>query len=249
MIFIQNKYTAWYFSIINKAKIRKLASDIYVEKHHIIPSSLGGTNSGGNIVKLTAKEHFVCHLLLTKMTCGNSMYKMKYALNMISNAKNIGNGRYVPSGRMYEYIRKCHKDAIRNIWTEEKRKTHSEKLKAYQLDLDRTTPDYIQRIDRIREQQKTKIWTDKALNNLKEIGIRSAEKRKGVKNPKHSEFMFESYVKQNRDLIIEIWNLNDSGLNRRQISFRLGISWDRVNIAIRKKSKILEVLEKISNIL
>lgn len=41
-------------------------SDGYSETHHILPVSLGGTNDKPNKVVLTAKEHYICHLLLTK---------------------------------------------------------------------------------------------------------------------------------------------------------------------------------------
>jgi hypothetical protein len=64
-MFIENKYTKWYFQLIENATNRNIA-DCYMEKHHIIPKSLGG-NDEGNIVTLTAKEHFVAHHLLTKM--------------------------------------------------------------------------------------------------------------------------------------------------------------------------------------
>ena len=59
------KYCRWYFNIINYRKNNSPSG--YVEKHHIMPRSLGGTDDADNIVKLTAREHFVCHLLLTKM--------------------------------------------------------------------------------------------------------------------------------------------------------------------------------------
>ena len=42
MLFIDNKYTSWYYDIINCAKTRVLSKEIYAEIHHIIPSSLGG---------------------------------------------------------------------------------------------------------------------------------------------------------------------------------------------------------------
>lgn len=64
-MFIDNKYTKWYFKLIENAKNRSNV-EIYMEKHHIIPKSLGGTDYE-NIVLLTAKEHFVAHHLLTKM--------------------------------------------------------------------------------------------------------------------------------------------------------------------------------------
>jgi hypothetical protein len=69
-LFLQNKYSKCYFRIIEKSKSRKL-DDIYVEKHHIFPKSLDGDNSKENVIELTAKEHFICHLLLTKMTENN----------------------------------------------------------------------------------------------------------------------------------------------------------------------------------
>jgi len=80
MIFIDNKYTKWYFSIVSNAELKKTNSD-YTEKHHIIPKSLGGVNDNSNLAILTAREHFVCHWLLTKMTTGVSKRKMFYALN------------------------------------------------------------------------------------------------------------------------------------------------------------------------
>ena len=109
MIFISNKYTIWYNSIINNAKTRTITG--YTEKHHIIPKSLGGSNEKTNVVKLTAREHFVCHLLLTKMTTGNDRYKMIFALHMLSNVKNIGEGRYTASSKLYEYAKKSFKEA------------------------------------------------------------------------------------------------------------------------------------------
>ena len=44
MLFIANKYTRWYYDIVNHAKTRILDANQYVEKHHIIPRSLGGNN-------------------------------------------------------------------------------------------------------------------------------------------------------------------------------------------------------------
>ncbi len=36
MLFIDNKYTRWYFNIINAAKARQTNTG-YTERHHIIP--------------------------------------------------------------------------------------------------------------------------------------------------------------------------------------------------------------------
>ena len=76
--FLQNKYLDWYQSIIANAQSRTNAG--YVEKHHIVPRSLGGVDSLSNIVALSAREHFVCHMLLIRITTGNHQPLMKFAL-------------------------------------------------------------------------------------------------------------------------------------------------------------------------
>lgn len=60
-------YQTAYNSLIQKSQCRDLADDIYTEYHHIIPVSMGGTNDKANLVKLTAREHFVAHHLLWKI--------------------------------------------------------------------------------------------------------------------------------------------------------------------------------------
>lgn len=65
-MFKQNKYKNLYFSIIENAKNKIYAG--YTENHHIIPKCLGGSDEKENIVKLSAREHFICHLLLTKIS-------------------------------------------------------------------------------------------------------------------------------------------------------------------------------------
>lgn len=100
----ENKYSRAYFAIVEKAKSRALVG--YTELHHIIPRSLGGTNRSENLVRLTAKEHFVCHLLLIKCLSGQDKAKMVFAASRMANTGNVfQTGRYVPSSRIYEIIR------------------------------------------------------------------------------------------------------------------------------------------------
>ncbi len=80
MLFIDNKYTTWYYQIINRALTREELHG-YSEAHHIVPKSLGGSNNKINLVRLTAREHFICHWLLTKMVEGISRQKMAFALH------------------------------------------------------------------------------------------------------------------------------------------------------------------------
>jgi hypothetical protein len=105
VMFLQNKYSKYYFNIINSAKLRIISKNIYTERHHIIPKSLGGNNSKNNLVKLTAREHFICHWLLTKMTSDRDKIKMIAGLWMMSNVKNEYHQRYKINSRIYEIIR------------------------------------------------------------------------------------------------------------------------------------------------
>lgn len=100
-MFLQNKYLKWYIELTSK-KNRCLNG--YTEKHHIIPRSLGGGNNVDNIVKLTAREHFVAHLLLTKITTGKNLRSMLYALwNMVNRDNGIRT-----SSKMYALLRENH---------------------------------------------------------------------------------------------------------------------------------------------
>jgi hypothetical protein len=107
MLFIDNKYTRIYFAIIERAKLRTIYG--YTENHHIIPKSLGGDNSEDNLVRLSAREHFLCHLLLTKMTQGHNRSKMALALLYLTGrgkAKERRNN--FKNSRLYEKIKKEH---------------------------------------------------------------------------------------------------------------------------------------------
>ena len=64
-MFLDNKYNKWYYKII-EYRFDNIPKE-YKEKHHIIPKSLGGSDTKENLVYLTAREHFLCHWLLTKM--------------------------------------------------------------------------------------------------------------------------------------------------------------------------------------
>ena len=94
-MFIENKYKIIYFRIIDNAKERKISG--YIEKHHVIPKCIGGLDDISNIVELTAREHYICHRLLTKITTGEIKRKMLFALGRFmqdgSNTKRNLNSR------------------------------------------------------------------------------------------------------------------------------------------------------------
>jgi len=104
MEYKNNKYSKWYFSLVNSKKYKNTSD--YLEKHHIIPKSLGGTDAEENLVYLTAREHYVAHLLLVKMLQGKCKKSMSYALWMMTNASTQHQKRYVPNSKLYEFARK-----------------------------------------------------------------------------------------------------------------------------------------------
>jgi len=91
-MFKENKYTKTYYNIITKAKSRSIFG--YTECHHIIPKSLGGLDDVSNLVNLTAREHYLCHLLLVKMTDGIAYQKMLYAYTIMSGRKLYNSKSY-----------------------------------------------------------------------------------------------------------------------------------------------------------
>lgn len=106
-IFLENKYSKWYYGIINAATKQERSKGLdYYEHHHIIPRSLNGPNSTENLVLLTAKEHYICHCLLIKMVIGEDKRKMVFAVHKMQFSKSARQLRYT-SG-LYEYYRKMH---------------------------------------------------------------------------------------------------------------------------------------------
>lgn len=126
--FLDNKYTLIYYKLINRAKTRIL--DGYVEKHHIIPRCLLKTN---NVVKLTAREHLLCHLLLTKMTEGIDNYKMQWALNWMRSSSKFHLGRKKATGRVYEQARLNFIQMLKQPKSKEHKFKISEALKGHSV--------------------------------------------------------------------------------------------------------------------
>ena len=118
MIFIDNKYTRAYYAIVNRAKIRVTTEK--TENHHIIPESfylnrtrkgrkgwlIGNPEEPANKVDLTLHEHFVCHLLLTKMVnTAEAQYKVDSAAAWLMDAYLSKNMNVRITGRVYAKLR------------------------------------------------------------------------------------------------------------------------------------------------
>jgi hypothetical protein len=81
----------------------------YSERHHIVPRSFGGPDTPENVVRLTAREHFLCHYLLTKIhPTGSLHYKAIHAFGMMVWMHGDTQERYRCTSRLYDRLKKEH---------------------------------------------------------------------------------------------------------------------------------------------
>ena len=180
MIFIDNKYSRTYFRIINGARLRVLKG--YTERHHVVPRSLGGSNDPDNLVPLTAKEHYIVHLLLPLMVV-DTIHKQKMwrALFCMSKLQSRTHDRYVGSSRFYERAKENIDFGIGNrgrIQLIEEKQKRSKSLKGHVVTLETKA-----KIGNANRGCKLKPPTHETRQKLKEAGkgrIFSEETRKKI---------------------------------------------------------------------
>jgi hypothetical protein len=90
-------YKRVYYSIINRARYR-VEPDDYLENHHILPKCLGGLDDSDNLVKLTAREHYVAHQLLARFYKGPLSHKLWIAVYFMSFGKK--NSKFYAEARL-----------------------------------------------------------------------------------------------------------------------------------------------------
>jgi len=90
-------YKLHYNKLIERARNRKLQG--YTERHHIVPRSMNGSDDKDNLVKLTAREHFIAHILLVKI------YPKEYGLIKAVNMMTIGHIKHRNKNRMYGWLK------------------------------------------------------------------------------------------------------------------------------------------------
>lgn len=100
-------YSKIYNSLINRALTREWL-DGYAEKHHIVPRCLGGSDDPSNLVRLTAEEHFIAHLLLAK-----THPEEKYLSVAVVLMRGRKTKTYVKNSRFYAKLREKAAEASR----------------------------------------------------------------------------------------------------------------------------------------
>jgi len=135
-MFIDNKYTGTYFRLVEQARSRSKLEG-YREQHHIIPRCLGGSDDPSNLVALTAREHFICHRLLTKMVGGYARHQMDFALFCLMTCRRNRHLSY--NSRLFEQARVAANHA-RSILMKDRPKSEEAKEITRQAALRRVYP-------------------------------------------------------------------------------------------------------------
>jgi hypothetical protein len=129
-------------NLIDKAKNR-IEIIGYSEKHHILPKCMGGTDESSNIVSLTAREHFIAHILLAKMDLSKKHHiQMLHAANAMANKYTQVPKKRQYNSHSYASLRVELKQHLSEMWkgdknpihklTEEQREEWKQKLKEAQ---------------------------------------------------------------------------------------------------------------------
>lgn len=103
-------YHLHYNRLIRRAKEREITT--YTESHHIIPRCIGGTDEKENLVRLTGREHFIAHLLLSKMYPEEN--GLILAIHMMTVNSNSRSKERI-NNRMYSWLKEKHSKAMSKI--------------------------------------------------------------------------------------------------------------------------------------
>lgn len=200
---LENKYTKTYYSIVTRAQSRgKL--NVPFEKHHILPKSLGGNNDKSNLVALTLREHFICHMLLVKMTFGKSRNKMVYALWKMCHSTKTRKSEFKLTARTYESV----KSLMQTVRTSED-----------------FTPEWRAKISASRRGQTS--WNKGISRTEEEKSKISATRKIRAKDPNWNLRPACSVEKAQK---IRLANLNKKKLYNPKTGKRATINLDQVNI-------------------
>lgn len=130
-------YEKTYKKLIAAARTQQI--DGYYETHHIVPKAEGGSDDKANLVKLTARQHYVAHLLLAKIYDDCAMHCAIAAMMMKIRTKSAGRD-FRFNSRLYEKLKmkrskfmsermRGNKNGLGYKFTDEQRRAASARLK------------------------------------------------------------------------------------------------------------------------
>jgi hypothetical protein len=222
-------YLKFYNNLINFAKARKTIKGQYYERHHIVPKCLGGSNEKTNIVKLTAREHYVAHQLLAKIYPDHlGLIFAAYSLSHDGNGQRISNRvyewiklKYI--SKLSEYLKENHPMKGKHHSIEAKEKmSKAKKGKPMSDDTKKKLKVYSLSDENWHRGKKRSAQTCENISKAK-IGKKMSDETKtkcslrtvGEKNPNFGFRKFPDFV------YIDIINLKNSGQKYKQIQNHL----------------------------
>jgi hypothetical protein len=188
-------YNKLYSRFIESIPLRSKQYNDGLEKHHILPKSIGGKNDKKNLIVLTPREHFIAHRMLAKMFKGQKKMKMSFALLALGHYRNKRRDNDKLNSRQYnlaqkqwsEYLqttegKKWNSQRVKKQWTPKRRARQSEYMKKKWKT---GAQDYLRSAEyreRKREQSKL-IWKDPKYRKLQtQIQTLKWAKRKRLLN-------------------------------------------------------------------
>jgi hypothetical protein len=143
--------------------LRTRKGGVYYERHHILPKSLGGTNTKDNLVLLTAKEHFLAHKLLIQINVGIARKKMICAFWFMCGNKTKNR---IATARQYEYGKVLFSSVLKGskLTAEHKQKV-SLALKGKPSNLSQEGRKKIS--EAMANYRKGKTWSDEHKDNIR----------------------------------------------------------------------------------
>jgi len=221
-------YKLHYDKLIERAKSRKLQG--YKEKHHIIPRSIGGTDNKDNLVNLTAREHFIAHILLVKI------YPEEKGLINAVNMMCRGQDERKIHNRMYGWLKERFTKRMSNLqsgkgnsqfgtmWiTKDK---ENKKIKKEEFDIYKDLGWEKGRKNVISEDGKNKL---RKANINKKVSIETKLKMSKANNTKHSN---ETKLKigkafKGKIYISSIKEKLNKTINKEELSYYESIGWEK----------------------
>lgn len=103
-------YARIYRDFIADRRQQELGLKGYVERHHILPRSLGGSDEAENLIRLTPEDHFFAHLLLAKIHGGTMWAPVAF---MVGGSRKD----YKPtrSRKKYGWVRRALSKSLRGV--------------------------------------------------------------------------------------------------------------------------------------
>ena len=194
------RHLARYEKLINFYK--NTVVEGYVEKHHIIPVCMGGTDEFQNLVGLPPRAHYLAHYLLWKAYPSNEKLAHAFAMMGVNNPHQ----HRVLNGKLYELSKLARSRALKGkrLSEEVKQKMRKPKSESHRLKL--------MGIKNARGNKGKKLGPRK-----KEHIEKLVEAQRWYHESKSKKTQ-EKIAKYRKDFV-------ESGLTRRQFSEKVGVNY------------------------